>query len=77
MNKALEILRIKLQPDDRNFAKLLSVQATITGQILSATARLRGGDLKDDVGDPVEAFLAEVREADTPAIPDDYAALFA
>lgn len=71
MNKALEILKIKLRPDDRNFAKLLSVQATITGQILSATARLRGHDLRDESADPLDAFLAEVRQAEPGPSADD------
>lgn len=70
MAKALEILELRLDPEHRQFGKLLSIQASMTGSILTATARVRSGDLRGHDDDGVDGLLAALREAEqTPPEP--------
>lgn len=64
MAKALEILELKLDPEHKQFGKLLSIQSSLTGSILTATARVRSGDLRGQDDDGVDGLLAALREAE-------------
>lgn len=69
MAKALEILELKLDPDHKQFGKLLSIQASMTSSILTATARVRSGDLRGQDDDGVDGLLADLRAAEAEAAP--------
>lgn len=64
MAKMLEILELKLEPDHKQFGKLLSIQASMTSSVLTATARVRSGDLRGVDDDGVDGLLAELRRED-------------
>jgi hypothetical protein len=64
MDKALEILELRLDPEHKQFGKLLSIQASMTGSILTATARVRAGDLRGMDDDGVDGLLAELDAAE-------------
>lgn len=67
MAKALEILELKLDPDHKQFGKLLSIQSSLTGSILTATARVRSGDLRGRDDNGVDGLLADLRAAEEAA----------
>ncbi len=59
--KAREILEITLDPDERNFGKLLSIQASAMSSILTATTRVRAGDLRGKDKDGLDDLLARLK----------------
>lgn len=66
MKFALELMRMPLDPDERSFSKMLSVKQAITQAVLTATARVRPGDLRDRDDDGVGALLDAVKREGQP-----------
>ncbi len=71
MKFALDVMKMQLDPDERSFNKLLSVKQQITTAVLTATTRVRPGDLREREDDGVARLLralkdgaGEVTEAD-------------
>lgn len=62
---AQQVMEMQLDPDDRNFPKILAVKQQIAASVLTATVRTRPGDLREREDDGIGALLAEVRSADT------------
>lgn len=58
---AERIMDMELDPENRHFAKILSSQQAITTAILTATVRVRPGDLRDKDDDGIGALLAAVK----------------
>ncbi len=71
MAKALEILELQLDPEHKQFGKLLSIQASMTASILTLTGRHRTGDLRGLDDDGVDGLLAEVRAADLGGVTEE------
>lgn len=61
---AQEVMELPLNPGDKNFAKILSVKQAIATALLTATVRVRPGDLRDKDDDGVANLLDEVRAAE-------------
>lgn len=59
---------------DKNFAKVLNLKQSVASSIMTATTRVRSGDLRDrDDDDGVDGFLKRLREE---AGEDDPSVLF-
>lgn len=63
---AKQIMELPLDPNDKDFVKILRVKQTIAASILTATVRVRSADIRDEDDDGVDKLLAEVRKAATP-----------
>ena len=61
MRFALEVMRMELDPDERSFNKLMSVKQQITTAVLTATTRVRPGDLREREDDGMGKLLAQLR----------------
>ncbi len=64
MRFALEIMRMPLDPDERSFSKLISVKQQITTAVLTATTRVRPGDLREREDDGVARLLAALKSGE-------------
>lgn len=63
---ALELMRTPLDPDERSFSKMLAVKQAITQAVLTATTRVRPGDLRERDDDGVGALLDVVKREGRP-----------
>lgn len=61
LDQAVAIMDLPLDPDSKHFSKLLTIKTAITTAVLTATARVRPGDLRDKDEDGVGQLLEEVR----------------
>ena len=48
-------------PDDKNFVKVLNLKQSVMSSVMTATTRVRSGDLRDRDDDGVEGFLKRLR----------------
>ena len=64
MKFSLEVMRMQLDPDERSFNKLLGVKQQITTAVLTATTRIRPGDLRERDDDGMGALLAKLKAGD-------------
>lgn len=64
MRFALEVMRMELDPDERNFNKLLGVKQQILTAVMTATTRIRPGDLREREDDGVGALLAKLKRGE-------------
>lgn len=62
MSRSLDIMRLTLDPDDKNFPKLLASQESIARSIFSITARINDTELRKQQNDRIGALLAKVRD---------------
>lgn len=62
---ALEIMQTKLDPDERSYNKLIGVKQQIMAAVMTATTRIRPGDLREREDDGMGALLARVRAGDS------------
>jgi hypothetical protein len=77
---ARQVMEMKLDPEHKNFPKVLSVKQAIAQSMLTATARVRDGLLKPREDDGMDEVLRRIRgeagepEAVAPLAPveDDY-----
>ena len=51
---------LDLEPDHKNFAKVLSVKQSIASSLLTVTARVNGGTLRRANDDGLAALLAKL-----------------
>lgn len=58
---AEEVMSMKLDPQDKNFAKVLSVKQSIASSILTATARTREGLLRPEQSDGMDVVFDAIR----------------
>lgn len=58
---AREVMEMKLDPDHKNFPKVLSTKQAIASSILTATARVRDGLLRPTGDDGLGSILDRVR----------------
>lgn len=57
---AEEVMGLELNPDHKNFAKVLSVKQSIASSLLTVTARVNGGTLRRTNDDGLAALLARL-----------------
>lgn len=60
---AEEVMGLELNPDHKNFAKVLSVKQSIASSLLTVTARVNGGTLRRTNDDGLAALLARLNGA--------------
>ncbi len=58
---AEEVMALVLDPADKNFAKVLATKQAVASSILTATARVRAGDLRPKNEDGISAFLQRLK----------------
>lgn len=61
---AEQVMAMELDPDERNFGKLLSVKQSIAASLLTATTRIRAGDLRPAGKDAVADILRRLKDED-------------
>lgn len=54
-------MALPLNPDDKNFPKILAIKQAVSSSILTATARVRAGDLRPTNDDGLSALLDQVK----------------
>lgn len=62
---SLEVMRMHLDPDERSFNKLLGVKQQITTAVMTATTRVRPGDLRERDDDGLGALLERLKQGPT------------
>lgn len=62
LEKALKIMRMDLSTEHKDFARVLSIQQSITTTVLAATVRVDGGQLRTPQEDKYEEMLRTARE---------------
>lgn len=60
---AQEVMELPLEPSDKNFSRILATKQAIATAMLTATVRVRPGDLRDKDDDGVGLLLARLKEA--------------
>jgi len=60
---AKEVMALKLDPDDKNFPKILGTKQAVAASILTASVRVNDGALKAKNEDRIAQLLEEVRTA--------------
>lgn len=65
MRFALQVMRMELDPDEKSFNKLLGVKQQITTAVLTATTRIRPGDLRPSEDDGVGQLLARLKRGES------------
>lgn len=63
MKSALDIMAIELDPDHKHFAKILSVQQSIIGSVLTTTARVTSNRLRGKENDHMADIIDAVQKA--------------
>lgn len=61
MKFALWVMKLEIDPDERSFNKLLGVKQQITTAVLTATTRVRPGDLRERDDDGLGALLEKLK----------------
>lgn len=64
LTSALEVMNLKLDPEDKNFAKLLSTKQSIMSSVFSTTARIDAALMRRQETDEMDAVLLAL-EAET------------
>lgn len=62
LQSALEVMKLTLDPDDKNFAKLLSTKQSIMSSVFSTTARIDAALMRRQETDEMDAVLASFEE---------------
>lgn len=62
LSSALEVMKLTLDPDDKNFAKLLSTKQSIMSSVFSTTARIDAALMRRQETDEMDAVLASFAE---------------
>lgn len=65
MKFALWVMKLEIDPDERSFNKLLGVKQQITTAVLTATTRVRPGDLRERDDDGLGALLDKLKSGDS------------
>ena len=63
MDHAKEIMRMELNADHKNFARLLSAKQSVLASVFTATARVRDGLLRPSSDDGLDDILARIKGA--------------
>jgi hypothetical protein len=58
---AKEVMALPLDPDDKNFPKILGTKQAVAASILTASVRVNDGALRAKNEDRIAALLAEVK----------------
>lgn len=58
-------MKLKLDPDDKNFPKVLSAKGAVMTAVLSATAKVNDGAFRKKNDDRIAELLEEVQRAET------------
>lgn len=61
---AEEVMALVLDPADKNFAKVLATKQAVASSILTATARVRAGDLRPKNEDGLSDFLRQLKDGE-------------
>ena len=62
---AVTVMQIELDPDDKNFPKLLSAKSAVMSAVLSASTKVGDSTLRKQSTDKIGALLEEVKRAET------------
>ncbi|MCH9837065.1 hypothetical protein K0U83_15475 [bacterium] len=57
-------MALVLDPADKNFAKVLATKQAVASSILTATARVRAGDLRPKNEDGLSDFLRQLKDGE-------------
>ena len=57
-------MALVLDPADKNFAKVLATKQAVASSILTATARVRAGDLRPKNEDGLSDFLSRLKDGE-------------
>lgn len=63
LSKAIEIMELELDPDHREFGRLLSLQSSITSSVFSVTSRINNEALRRAPTDKIGGLLDELKAA--------------
>lgn len=67
MDASLKIMSMELDPEHKHFAKVLGVQQSIIGSVLTATGRVSPGRLRGKENDHMAEIIAAVQKAKSDA----------
>lgn len=65
-------MALPLNPNDKNFPKILAIKQAVSSSILTATARVRAGDLRPTNDDGLSALLDQVKGQGQTTPDDDW-----
>lgn len=63
MDQSLKIMQMDLDPEHKHFAKVLSVQQSIIGSVLTTTARVSSNRLRGKENDHMAEILDAIKKA--------------
>lgn len=63
MDQSLKIMSMDLDPEHKHFAKVLSVQQSIIGSVLTTTARVSSSRLRGKETDNMAEILDAIKKA--------------
>ena len=61
LDRALEIMRLRIEPDHKQFARLIGIQAQIIQTVMTATVRVDQGSLRPKSDDRYARMLADAQ----------------
>jgi hypothetical protein len=64
LKHAKEVLRLELDPLDKNFPKVLSSKNAVMSSVLTATVRVNQSDLQRKTDDGIKKVLAAIEAED-------------
>lgn len=64
LRHAKDVLRLELDPLDKNFPKVLSSKNAVMSSVLMATVRVNQGDLQRKTDDGIKKVLAAIEAED-------------
>jgi hypothetical protein len=65
LNFAERVMKMKLAPDHKHFARVLGIQQSIASSLLTVTARVNAGNLRPTNDDGLAALLAEINRSES------------
>jgi hypothetical protein len=64
MDHAKAVMAMELNPEHKNFARLMSAKQSVLASVFTATARVRDGLLRPSSDDGLDDILAGLKRAD-------------
>ena len=64
MDHAKAVMQMELNPEHKNFARLMSAKQSVLASVFTATARVREGLLRPSSDDGLDDILARIKGAD-------------
>jgi hypothetical protein len=62
LDRALEIIKLRIDPDHKQFARLIGIQAQIIQTVMTATVRVDQGSLRPKSEDRYSRMLADAKD---------------